>query len=375
MEVAGHLLDRIGSGVETVRFPRYGNESPASVATMRKALIAVLVGVAILASACTSNDIILNVPNFPIISASVGCGGAVHHPDGSTSIPMRVGRSAGEAIETVNLCFGTKGPYPFIVDTGAATTVFDSSLAKKLHLSWSGPSVGSQGAGCTASSRPASVTTWAVGGLTLTPQSVQVQSMPGFGGSGNPWGLLGSDVWSRFGALRFDFRRGTLTVPGTEAAPPTSDIEITPDSGRPTPLALIAAPPVMTAPMVVDSGPTYTEMLVNVDIGRLSGLPFAPDTGSSGSLIDTATAKRAHLTFSRYQEGGSTVCSTITTHFAVSGSWSLNGSALPGTLMSTVDLGPVSQAGFAGLLGSDVMSRFASVVFDYRGGRLLLGAG
>ncbi len=342
---------------------------------MRKTLIAVLAGVAILASACTSNDILLNVPNFPIISASVGCGGAVHHADGSTSIPMRVGRSAGEAIDTVNLCFGTKGPFAFIVDTGAATTVFDSSLAKKLHLAWSGPSVGSQGAGCTASSRPASVTEWAAGGLDLTPQSVQVQSMPGFGGKGNPWGLLGSDVWSRFGALRFDFRRGTLTVPGTEATPPTSDIEITPDSGRPTPLSLIAASPVMTAPMVVDSGPTYTEMLVNIDIGRLSGLPFAPDTGSSGSLIDTATAKRAHLTFSPYQEGGSTVCSTITTSFAISGSWSLNGSALPGTLMSTVDLGPVSQAGFAGLLGSDVMSRFASVVFDYRGGRLLLGAG
>lgn len=342
---------------------------------MRRVLLAVLGTAALTLSACTTSTTLLEVPNFPLISASVGCGGAVHHRDGSTTITMRVGRSAGEALESVNLCFGSKGPFPFIVDTGAATTVVDASLAKRLHLAWSGGSVGAQGAGCQSTSRPATVKAWAVGGLWLAPQAVQVQSLPGFGGQGNPWGLLGSDVWSRFGALRFDFRHSTLTVPGREGQPPATDVEVTPDSGPPTPASLLSTAPRISTPMVVDRGPTYTEMLVNVDVGRLAAQPFAPDTGSSGSLIDTSAARRAHLVETRFAEGGTTVCSTITTHFVLSGPWSLNGDALPGTLLSTVALGPVSSAGFAGLLGSDVLSRYASVVFDYAGGRLLLGTG
>ena len=46
---------------------------------------------------------------------------------------MRVSRAGAQAVETVNLCFGQKGPYAFIVDTGAATTTMDQSLQQKLH--------------------------------------------------------------------------------------------------------------------------------------------------------------------------------------------------------------------------------------------------
>jgi hypothetical protein len=41
--------------------------------------------------------------------------------------------------------------------------------------------------------------------------------------------------------------------------------------------------------------------------------------------------------------------------------------------MGTADL--ISSGPAAGLLGADVMNRYGSVIFDYRAGRLLLGAG
>ena len=39
------------------------------------------------------------------------------------------------------------------------------------------------------------------------------------GGKGEPVGLLGSDVLSRFGAVRIDFAAGALVLPGPEGAP------------------------------------------------------------------------------------------------------------------------------------------------------------
>ena len=343
---------------------------------VRKISLLLLGCIALVASGCAnSSSVELNVGGFPVISTHLGCRGLVNEQDGSTSIRMRVGRAGAEAVETVNVCFGSKGPFAFIVDTGAATTTVDSSLAKKLHLPWSGPSSGSSGAGCTSTSRPAAVKSWAVGGLWLDPQSVQVQSMPGFGGTGNAWGLLGSDVWNRFGALRLDFLHQRLIVPGSEGRPPTGDEFVTGGTGPVTPASLVHHRPSIVAPMDVARGSNYTEMLVYAQLGTLRHLPLAPDTGSSSSLIGTSTASRAGLHHTKFTESGSTVCSTITTKYVTSGHWSLAGRALPGAMLSTLPLGPIKTAGFSGLLGSDVMSRYPSVVFDYDGGRLLLGAG
>ncbi|MEI6700634.1 MAG: pepsin/retropepsin-like aspartic protease family protein [Actinomycetota bacterium] len=343
---------------------------------MRKISLLVLGCVALFASGCSnSSSVELNVGGFPVISTHLGCRGIVHEQDGSTSIRMRVGRAGAEAVETVNVCFGSKGPFAFIVDTGAATTTVDSSLAKKLHLPWSGPSSGSSGAGCTSTSRPAAVKSWAVGGLWLDPQSVQVQSMPGFGGKGNAWGLLGSDVWNRFGALRFDFLHERLVVPRSEGQPPSGDEFIAGGTGPDTPATLIHSRVSIVAPMDVARGSTYTEMLVYAQLGKYRRLAMAPDTGSSSSLIDTTTAARAGLHHTKFTESGTTVCSTITTKYVTSGHWLLAGLPLPGTMLSTLPLGPIKTAGFSGLLGSDVMSKYPSVVFDYDGGRLLLGAG
>ena len=345
------------------------------VCFVRKFFATLLGVVALTASGCTSSTIAISSGNFNVISSALGCRGVVHHDDGSTSIPMHVSRAGAQAIETVNVCFGQKGPFAFIVDTGAATTTIDASLQKKLHLSWSGPSTGSSGAGCTSTSRPAKARAWAVGGLWLQPQSIQVQNMPGFGGKDTAWGLLGSDVWSRFGAIRLDFLHQQLIVPAREGPKPDHDTFVVGSSGPATPHTLVHGHVTAAIPMDVQSGRDYTQMLVKANLGSGTRIALAPDTGSSGTLIDEKTATHLGLSTTKFVETGSTVCSTITTPYVLSGSWTMGGQAMPPMLMSTLSLGPLLQVGFSGLLGSDVFSRYPSVVFDYAGGRLLLGAG
>ena len=64
------------------------------------------------------------------------------------------------------------------------------------------------------------------------------------------------------------------------------------------------------------------------------------------------------------------MCSSITTPLVHSGPWSIPGVSLYQQLIGTAPFGPIGQAG---LLGSDQLIRYGWVVFDYRGGRLILG--
>jgi hypothetical protein len=56
-----------------------------------------------------------------------------------------------------------------------------------------------------------------------------------------------------------------------------------------------------------------------------------------------------------------------------SGEWSIADAPLKPQDMGVAELEKSVQA--QGLLGSDTMSTYASVVFDYTGARLMLGAG
>ena len=51
-------------------------------------------------------------------------------PGPASVVPVRVVRAAIVA----NVCIDGEGPFPFLVDTGGATSLVDSSLAARLHL-------------------------------------------------------------------------------------------------------------------------------------------------------------------------------------------------------------------------------------------------
>ena len=163
--------------------------------------------------------------NFTLPPATAGCGGATQLAGGATRLPITVSEKAGQVAEMVNVCIDGKGPFAFVVDSGAGESIIAMRLANQLHLDHSGPAQEFAGVGCVGTAQPVAVSTWSAAGVALSPQSLTAATLPDFGVKGQPVGLLGSDVLGRFGAVRIDFKGQTLTLGGPEGPAPTgSDV-------------------------------------------------------------------------------------------------------------------------------------------------------
>jgi hypothetical protein len=55
-------------------------------------------------------------------------------PNGTSVLPITVRRAGGQAVMFANVCIEGKGPFPFIIDTGAATSIIELNLATRFHL-------------------------------------------------------------------------------------------------------------------------------------------------------------------------------------------------------------------------------------------------
>lgn len=313
------------------------------------------------------------IVQFALPPAGQGCTGARRLPGGGTRIPVTVSTRQSQVAAVANVCIDGQGPFPFVIDTGAQGTVLTAGLATRLGLTKIGPPVIIGGAGCSARAQVSKIASWNVAGLTLQPQYVTDLKIPLFGGRGQPDGLLGSDVWSRFGAMRLDFARGGITVPGPERPGPTRKITVTRPSATPVPAVLLRARPTSTAAMTVTSQPGSTAITVQVRFGTGPLLAFAPDTGASQSAVDTGVAKHAGLASANAKVRQGTVCTVAAFPEVRTGPWSVAGHPLRPQVVGATGL--QRTTGVAGLLGADQLSRFGSVIFDYAGGRLVLGAG
>jgi predicted aspartyl protease len=100
--------------------------------------------------------------------------------------------------------------FPFLIDTGSTRTVVDLSLARKLGLKTVGKPIRISGVGCTSSAHNVRLSNWRIGRQGLS--SVTVTSTRIAGANGSAFGLLGSDVLSRFGAVTIDYRHARLTL-------------------------------------------------------------------------------------------------------------------------------------------------------------------
>ncbi len=308
---------------------------------------------------------------FELPPASSGCNGATALPGGTTRVPLTVSTVAGQVAETINVCIGGQGPYPFVLDSGAGQTTIDAGLAKRLHLASAGPASLFAGVGCTGSARPVAVGSWSLDGVGLAPQQLTAATLPQIGGKGEPVGLVGSDVLARFGAVRVDFAAGALVLPGTEGAPLRAPNPSTGPQGPP-PVSLTQGQGT-TVPLTVTSVPGQVSLIVAV---RFAGGPrrsFVVDTGSSQSVVATSVARAAGLAGTDLAQRQATVCSVITVPLVDSGPWSLPGQPLEPQLIGETAFGSISLGGIDGLLGSDQLKHFGWVVFDYSGGRLVLG--
>jgi Aspartyl protease len=332
-------------------------------------------GTAATTTTIVAKKIVIGLPQFTLPPASAGCGGATQTPAGATSIPVTVSADGTQVAALANVCVDGQGPFPFVIDTGAAGSVIDTTLAKHLHLLRVGTPQEFAGVGCTASSVGVKVDTWSVGGLSLSSQTLSSASVPGFGGPREPDGLVGSDVWSRFSAMRLDFTHQTIEVPGEEGPAPTTPVITKEPGSTPVPPSLVSGTVGTVAPMRVEEVEGQVLITTTVRFGSHRALQFVPDTGDSQSVVNRSTSRSLGLTPSNVAARQTTVCSTITVPLVHSGRWSASGAVLTPQLIGSTNLGVVSAGGLNGLLGADQMSRFGSVIFDYGGGRLVLGAG
>ena len=98
----------------------------------------------------------------------------------------------------------------FIVDTGAARSHVTAKFAKKLNLKKVGKPVTVAGVGCTSKAQHVEVDDWSIAGHALPTMTIDSSNLQI--AKGKLAGLLGSDVWSKFGSIQIDYANETLTL-------------------------------------------------------------------------------------------------------------------------------------------------------------------
>lgn len=100
--------------------------------------------------------------------------------------------------------------FPFLVDTGSSKTLVDVALARRLHLKQVGKPIKVTGVGCSEAASKVRISRWSIGGQAL-PNIIATKSTIA-GADGKAFGLLGSDVLSKFGTISIDYAHGSLTL-------------------------------------------------------------------------------------------------------------------------------------------------------------------
>jgi predicted aspartyl protease len=100
--------------------------------------------------------------------------------------------------------------FPFLVDTGASVTLVNPTIARRLHLKTVGKPHRFCGVTGCATARRVRLSRWSIGGQPLPSVVASTSAIAGTGGFG--FGLLGSDVLSKFGSVTIDYRDKTLTL-------------------------------------------------------------------------------------------------------------------------------------------------------------------
>jgi hypothetical protein len=270
----------------------------------------------------------------------------------------------------VGVCLEGHGPFTFLVDTGAAATVVDSGLARRLHLTTIGEKIPNRTFGCNRELSFVSPPRLSVGGVALSPQPITTGTLaspevPGLEG------LIGADILSRFGAVRIDFDHQTITV-GPEGDEPSHSVKAT-SSAPPAPGTVSAVPAEVHVSRVAIAGDTsqsatFVYMLVQVVVG---GVPrgFVVDTGAAQTAVTPAVAKVAGRPVGEPQTFyGGLACPFRAESYVIS-SWRIGDVSLS---PQVVGAAPV-PSGWDGLLGSGTLQRYSPVVVDFADGSLLLG--
>lgn len=307
----------------------------------------------------------------------INCGSHASSPFHLSSTPIVIDND----LPVAGVCIHGRGPYPFVVDSGASFTLMSSHLASRLHVHHTGDpvrlaTIGSNSTRCSASVWPTQLTTWSVGPLALPPDQTvfvgPVHSLPD-----GIDGVLGSDVLSRFGAVRIDYGSSRLLLSGTKGAPRLS-VPGLEGAVLHVPRQLVHGTYDLSTPATtVDSGSPGAALITEVSVnGRTE--PFKVDTGASESAIDAAVerqiAEADALTTGTPQVLHGPFC-TYTDQVVDNLHVRIAGSSVP---REPLLVATGSEEGVQGILGADVLLDANGaepwVLLDYRDGYLVVGS-
>lgn len=355
-----------------------GREGPyAARASLRVRHALVVVTVVALSTGCGSRETrgpgarpVVRGIQLPVFEKS-----CAPQPGPPSVVPIRV-VSKGAAI-VANVCIGQKGPFPFLVDTGAATSLLDSSLAARLRLALVDGPRDVRSFTCKRQISFAAVSRWSVGDTTLLPQTVEVgtvrsPALPDLDG------VLGSDTLSSFGAVRIDYRQQTLTL-GPQSEPLVSDV-----AGRSGPPSVSAALTEGTSfaspmPVKVVSEALSPHHLRLTEVRPTVDLSFGPDrftltldTGAGATNLGPSVVKKLRLTPAGAPGAAyaGLDCPVVVNHYTM-GPAMLGKVRLPEQTVGS----NLIPSGTVGVIGSGALINYNPVLVDYTDGELFLGQG
>lgn len=133
---------------------------------------------------------------------------ATRSPDGKIRVPIRVINEGGATLVLVPVKVNGRGPFDFILDTGASFSSVDRSLVHQLRLPHAGVSAHVQGIAGEITVPVIRIGDWTVGGQPLHGRTMPVLDL----GGENIAGLLGSDELRQFGTVTVDYHRQRLIL-------------------------------------------------------------------------------------------------------------------------------------------------------------------
>jgi predicted aspartyl protease len=128
------------------------------------------------------------------------------------SVPVRVLIAQGETMVLVPVKVDGRGPYDFVLDTGASSSTVSRSLMRRLHLPRNGDTAHVRGVAGATEVPLVTVSRWTLGGQRLHGRNLPVLDLGADFGDSQVSGLLGSDELRRFGAVTVDYKHERLVL-------------------------------------------------------------------------------------------------------------------------------------------------------------------